>query len=498
MAVPASIIVVGSGVFGLSTAYAMSRDARFADTKLVLVDRWDFEPDSATSSVQNPGAANADTSRIIRRDYPHGPYAALACEAREHWRAEFGENNRYVEQRLLFSAEGCSLERPKKDGETINYIKNAYALSCEITPNGKDGLKILDSLSEIRSELGISSSLPRSLSAEEDKEINRLRGYISDDCGWANAGVSIEWLRQQVIRLGRVEFRTGQVENLVFTSDKQQVQGVRLVDGAVITADLTIIAAGSQSPHILGMPNLCDVYSEVVAYIQLSEDEADELRRRNWPLIVNAHRGVFTTGPDHDNCLKLGHFSHSGMVDVLRSAGIELGSRTDMSESSPDQQWKNPNFGWGGDVTLSERGDVVDYESDKMLKTLADYRVFLLELLGPSALEGWSTRDHDQAKSDSVLNSIAVRPFARVRKCWYTDTPSLDFIVDYHPSYGKSLFVATGGNDHAFKFLPIIGEKVIAIALHHRGVASASPAPQANPSVEELCHLWRFPVELLK
>ena len=474
----------------------MSRDATFADTKIVLVDRWDFEPSSKTTSVGNPEAANADTSRIIRRDYPHGPYAALASEALRHWRAEWGENNRYVEQRLLFSARGSSLESPKKDRETINYVKNAYDISCEMTPNGKDGLKILNSLDEIRSELGISSSLPRSVFGEEEKETNMLRGYISDDCGWANAGASMEWLRQEVIRLGRVEMRTGEVESLVFKSDKQEVQGVRLDSGVELSADLTIIAAGSHSPRLLGMPNLCDVYSEVVAYIQLSEDESNELKRRNWPLIVNCHRGVFTVGPDHDNRLKLGHFSFSGMADVLSTAGIEVGPRTDVAEGSPEQQWRNPKFGWGGDVTLTEHRDVVDYESDRMLKTLTDYRVFLIELLGPTSLAPIDT--DDQAKRDSILNSIAIRPFTRVRKCWYTDTPSLDFIVDYHPSYGKSLFVATGGNDHAFKFLPIIGEKLVAIALHHRGVASASPAPSATPSLEELCQLWKFPAHLVQ
>ncbi|KAI1085424.1 putative FAD dependent oxidoreductase [Whalleya microplaca] len=493
MACPASIIIVGSGVFGLSTAYAMSRDATFADTKIVLLDRWNFEQASATSSVRNPGAANADTTRVIRRDYPHGPYAALASEARRHWRAEWGKDGRYVEQRLLFSAEGSSLESPKRDGETINYIKDAYALSCEMTPNGKDGLKLVDSLGEIRSELGISSSLPPSLSRKVEKENNNLRGYISDDCGWAEAGASIEWLRQEVIRLGHVETLTGQVESLVFTSDNEKVQGVRLDNGDVLTAELTIIAAGSHTPRLLGMPDLLDVYSDVVAYIQLSEDECNELKRRNWPLIVNAHRGVFSVGPDHDNRLKLGHFSQSGIVDVLRSAGIVLGPQTDIPETSIGQQWTNPNFGWGGDVPLSDRGDVEDYESEKMHKTLADYRLFLLELLGPSSFEGITAFNH--AKGDNILSSIANRPFIKVRKCWYTDTPSLDFIVDYHPAYGKSLFVASGGGDHAFKFLPIIGEKVVAIALYGRGMASALPALQTwNPSLEELCHIWRFPM----
>jgi sarcosine oxidase/L-pipecolate oxidase len=55
---------------------------------------------------------------------------------------------------------------------------------------------------------------------------------------------------------------------------------------------------------------------------------------------------------------------------------------------------------------------------------------------------------------------LADRPFFKTRLCWYTDTATGDWIIDYHPSY-KNLFVATGGSGHAFKFLPILGEKVV-------------------------------------
>ena len=472
-------------------AYALSLDDRFANTKITLVDRWDFEPANTTGSVHNPAAANADTTRVIRRDYPHGPYAALAREAIKHWRGKFGENKRYINQRLLFSGEGSSLTTPPKELETVNYIKKAYAISCKMTPGGKDAIQILDSLDEIRALLDNTPSRPPHLPANEDPNASDLRGYVSDDCGWADAGASIEWLRQVVIRGGRVEFLVGQVDSLVYTDDKKQVKGVKFLDGNVLTADLTTIAAGARSSHILGIPKLCDVYSEFVAYIQLTEDEANELRRRQWPILVNCHRGVFAVGPDHDNCLKFGHFSYSGIVDVLREASIDVPTRPDGWEAQK-KYWNDPKFGFGGAVKISELGDVDDYESEAAQRTLADYRLFLLELLGPTGFRGVDTLGLE--KSDILLNSIANRPFTRVRKCWYNDTPALDFVVDYHPSYGKSLFVATGGCDHAFKFLPIIGEKIVALALHKRGDTSASlPA-----SLEELSDLWKFPVELLQ
>lgn len=44
----------------------------------------------------------------------------------------------------------------------------------------------------------------------------------------------------------------------------------------------------------------------------------------------------------------------------------------------------------------------------------------------------------------------------------HTDQPSPkgDFIVTHHPEY-SGLFVATGGSGHAYKFLPVLGDKVV-------------------------------------
>ncbi len=39
-------------------------------------------------------------------------------------------------------------------------------------------------------------------------------------------------------------------------------------------------------------------------------------------------------------------------------------------------------------------------------------------------------------------------------------SPKGDFIVSHHPTY-PSLFLATGGSGHAYKFFPVIGDKVV-------------------------------------
>lgn len=68
------------------------------------------------------------------------------------------------------------------------------------------------------------------------------------------------------------------------------------------------------------------------------------------------------------------------------------------------------------------------------------------------------------------------------------DTASTDFTVDYHPAYGKSLFLATGGSDHAFKFLPVLGERICELILLCYGGKT-----ELSDYTNDLHHLWKFP-----
>jgi sarcosine oxidase/L-pipecolate oxidase len=45
--------------------------------------------------------------------------------------------------------------------------------------------------------------------------------------------------------------------------------------------------------------------------------------------------------------------------------------------------------------------------------------------------------------------------------CWYTDSLDNSFLIDYVPDYSSTLFVASGGSGHGFKFLPVLGKHVV-------------------------------------
>ena len=55
--IPCSILIVGSGVFGLGTAYALTQRSEFENTNITLLERLEFPAHDASS---------IDSSRIVR------------------------------------------------------------------------------------------------------------------------------------------------------------------------------------------------------------------------------------------------------------------------------------------------------------------------------------------------------------------------------------------------------------------------------------------------
>ena len=121
--VPSSILIVGSGVFGLGTAYALTQREEYKNTKITILDR---------SGFPAPDAASVDSSRIIRADYADYHYSALCMESMKEWRGEWGQEGRYHEPGLAILLDGKNLDRGGKD-----------AMQKEMRDNlQKQGLKI--------------------------------------------------------------------------------------------------------------------------------------------------------------------------------------------------------------------------------------------------------------------------------------------------------------------------------------------------------------------
>ncbi|KAB5518833.1 putative fructosyl amino acid protein [Coniochaeta sp. 2T2.1] len=465
---PSSILIIGSGVFGLSAALALTQRDVFSHTTITVVDRASSPPLSSSSSpppvFPARDASSIDTSRIIRGDYADPSYAALATQALRAWRADLsnpdslGGSGRYNESGLVLVADtvpaalehlsspqssvsggnpeyGASLleqHNAKKSG--VDYVRaaweNAVALSAH-DPELASRIKMLPDADAIREAVGTGGTSGTS-------------GYINRYAGWADAEKSMAWLYQRVVDSGRVDFVSGTVTSLTHTGDT--VTGIKLQDGRTLTADLAILAAGAWTASLLDMSGQATATGQVVAYMDITDEEQASLAKM--PVLLNLTTGLFIIPPSN-NVLKVARHAY-GYLNPVEPAAV---GTTPLSPSST----LPPNAA-SSTLTSSTSTPPQQYTSPRKLSyprtTLTTPST---QSIPPSASLSLRSAIRTMLPSHPQLHS---RPFSKTRLCWYTDTPTGDFIVSYHPFF-KGLFVATGGSGHGFKFLPVLGGKVV-------------------------------------
>lgn len=244
-------------------------------------------------------------------------------------------------------------------------------------------------------------------------------GYVNWGSGWADNGRAMEGVMALIIERARerggVVFRKAKVPELLFEDGRRnRVLGARLEDGNAIRADLTVVAAGAWSGALVDLSGRAEARGQVMAYVPISEEEKAILEHK--PVLLNLSTGMFVIPPVQD--ARTGEW-------VLKIA--------------------RHSYGYGNPTLVSPEG--------KVITTSLPSTSF-----SPIPDEGERAC---RAFLQQTIPWLGNRPFASTRICWYTDTPTGDFLISYHPGY-EGLFLATGGSGHGFKFLPVLGEKVVA------------------------------------
>lgn len=386
--VPKDILIVGAGVFGLGTAYALAQREEFKNTKITVLERTDF-PAQDGSSI--------DSSRIIRADYEDLVYARLMKEAMPYWKGEFGEEGRFTQSGLCLVSNGKS-----ESAET--FLQGALSnvtekLGLEI---GTD-VTVFDNEADARKVMGTMGGFAGD------------RGYVNWTSGWAHAENGVKFMRKKIDALDRVHFQTSEVSRLLFKNNNE-VLGVQLKDGSHLTADLTILATGAWTPKLIDTRGVCSATGQVLTYIDITPSEQTRLSQPGQPVVLREEDGLFIIPPT-ENKLKIARHGY-GYANFV---------------SIPHPEKPNEN------ITVSlPRTKLDDPEMDVPSEGKRACRSFLRDAIP------W----------------LGDRPFTYTRICWYTDTPTGDWLITHHPKY-KGLFVATGGSGHGYKFLPIIGERIV-------------------------------------
>ncbi|KAI8137605.1 FAD dependent oxidoreductase [Fennellomyces sp. T-0311] len=228
------IIVVGGGLFGLSTAYALS---------LKQYDVWVFD----RNAVPSPDASSTDINKAVRMDYGGDTLSMqLMMEAYPYW---YQWNKERAEMGLspVFNKTGCLLltKGPLSDYEVLSmkHIREAgYGHTIQEFPTPES---IVDRFPMFKDAVA--------------------NGYCKGNTGWCNSTETIKHLYQKCIDNG-VHFIVGPekgcFEKLVL--EGKIVQGIQTRDQQVHLGDRVILAAGSWTAGLLDFGNRLQATGQAV------------------------------------------------------------------------------------------------------------------------------------------------------------------------------------------------------------------------------------------
>ena len=394
---PSSILIIGSGVFGLGTAYALTQRKQYQNSKITLLERLPFPA---------PDGSSIDSSRIVRADYADPAYTLLMQETYPYWRSTlFGEAGRYTEAGLCIVMDD--------DYDLGRRYMNASLENVEAKLGLKRGRRGEGGQVEVLGDEGAVKRVMRNMGGEVGKQ-----GYVNCTSGWSHAEDGVRYLRSLVEATGRVDFQTKEVSRLLFSPDHSSVLGIQTTTSEEITADLTILATGAWTPSLLDLRGIASANGQIMAYLNLTAEEQEALGSN--PTLLNESSGMFII-PPRDRVLKVARHGY--------------GYANPVTIPHPE---KPANSGETITVSLPYTKTANDPTHSIPPEGLTALRAFLAK----------------------TIPSLASRPFTHTRICWYTDTPASDWLITHHPTY-KGLFLATGGSGHGYKFLPIIGERIV-------------------------------------
>ncbi|KAG7449647.1 FAD dependent oxidoreductase [Guyanagaster necrorhizus] len=263
-----SVLIIGAGVFGISTAYHLLIRG-FTD--VTVIERGESLPPA-------DGTSN-DFNRIVRTSYNDPFYANLAHDAIQSWKNQelFGDS--YQESGVLVLGSATSYVHQSYEGDValglrLKTLENADAIRG-IFP---DGVKV--------------------------GSFDKVTGYLNLDGGWAHAAKGVSALTAKVIQLGGKVLPGKTVSELLKENDR--TVGVQCKDGSSFRAKYIVIATGAWTPSAFPELNLQDKFvatGQSVTMVQLTPEEAKTYR--DIPVVLDFDSGFYCFPPSADNIVKM-------------------------------------------------------------------------------------------------------------------------------------------------------------------------------------------------
>ncbi|KAG8733045.1 hypothetical protein FRC11_009047 [Ceratobasidium sp. 423] len=407
-----SVLILGGGCFGLSTAYELLERGY---QNVTIIDR--------AHDLPAPDAASTDLNKIVRSAYQKDAYTRLAQESIREWKT--GDwDGAYHESGVMIcgGADGTAYSKAAHE--------NDLAAGCRV--------ELLPTASDIKRYFPVGVTLGEIAAARDDSsELAQNWAYFNKDGGWVAATVAMQaLLRRTRTYEGRgLSILTGRRVTGLKLDQEGRAVGVNVVTNGkeeVLAADVIVLATGAWTSSLFpdesfGLAKLMQATGHTSLTVQLTPEEYKLYK--DVPTLFDKETDLYTMPPTPSGLLKWG-IHHRGAVSAH---GVSV-PRTGLSKDNTSPLEPTARIGVdgaGASCAVPKR----------MLKPMRD----AMKRLYPD---------------------IADRDFASSRICWYADTIDEDWIIDYHPDHPR-LLLATGGSGHGFKFIPVLG-RVIADRLENK------------------------------
>ncbi|TVY43892.1 L-saccharopine oxidase [Lachnellula occidentalis] len=254
------ILIIGSGTFGISTAYHL---AKRGYSNITCIDKHPYP---------SLDSAGFDLNKIIRTEYDEPLYAKMALEAMEAWRDPFWDGI-FHETGWLVTTSGDPAAAKHLRQSYENLVKNGQTSGIEFVETPEDLIRHVPQL-------------------QNSRDLSTWKGLWNKHAGWAHAHDAMKKLGKEAQDLG-VQFVSGLDGTMtgLEISDGQLV-GIKVASGKVVKSAHYILCTGAASPSLL--PELSNqLWSKcwTLAHIELTEKELAEYR--NMPVVDNHELGFF-------------------------------------------------------------------------------------------------------------------------------------------------------------------------------------------------------------
>lgn len=418
---PSHILILGSGVFALSTLHTLLSRPLYSATRFTII----------SPSHQHHATASWDSTRIVRADYSDPAYASLAAAAQDRWRQHPWSQD-YVECGLLLSS-----QTRRTAGLDVDYVGKALATTRQVVPAA--------AIESFDSKAALSRAM-RAPGAHSPGD----RGYVNRQSGYADAGGALDRLRARLAQDARVSFVDAEVEYLLQSASAMSVFSKPRIAGAyargvgAVYADVTILATGAWTPALVDMRGLGSCTAQCMLYVSLTEEEAQLYQEL--PVCIDFSEGRFFFPPTK--------------------------RRTATGEEMWEIKVARHAFGYANPTIVSKERVVG--------KALAQEEAGTVYVPSLPCRAGAPIPDSDARKLLGYLDRALPRlelsktlkhRHVSTRLCHYLDTTAGDFIVSPHPEFDETSFmVMTGDSGHGFKFLPKLGDVTVDVLEQVQGL----------------------------